>query len=211
LPQSDRTFAVPLAGAAREQSALLHAIYLGLSPYALQLIGITTARALGLGDSPAALIRLGGNESVVDSQYRALSNTTRPREVPKETWTALRALEGSAASVIRISSLPTRFLATAARILGEEVAGVFTSIDLRRGVMRIIAGSSTDEAGVGERSESFDDLKATEGDSSEVIFERLPAEVWPSVSRSAVADQLSRGIKKAYDPFNILNPGILGD
>jgi FAD/FMN-containing dehydrogenase len=26
-----------------------------------------------------------------------------------------------------------------------------------------------------------------------------------------VADPLSRGIKKAYDPSNILNPGILGD
>jgi FAD/FMN-containing dehydrogenase len=47
--------------------------------------------------------------------------------------------------------------------------------------------------------------------SSEVIFETLPAEVWSQISPSVVADPLSRGIKKAYDPFNILNPGILGD
>jgi len=26
-----------------------------------------------------------------------------------------------------------------------------------------------------------------------------------------VGDPLSRGIRKAYDPFNVLNPGILGD
>jgi FAD/FMN-containing dehydrogenase len=30
-------------------------------------------------------------------------------------------------------------------------------------------------------------------------------------SPTVVADPLSQGIKKAYDPHNILNPGILGD
>ena len=44
-----------------------------------------------------------------------------------------------------------------------------------------------------------------------MIFEKLPPEVWAVVSPSAVSDPLSRGIKKAYDPHNILNPGILGD
>jgi FAD/FMN-containing dehydrogenase len=48
--------------------------------------------------------------------------------------------------------------------------------------------------------------------SSKVIFEKLPsAEIWAQVSPSAVADPLSQGIRKAYDPSNILNPGILGD
>jgi FAD/FMN-containing dehydrogenase len=44
-----------------------------------------------------------------------------------------------------------------------------------------------------------------------VIFEKLPAEVWPVVSPSVVSDPLSRGIKRKYDPHNVLNPGILGD
>jgi len=43
-----------------------------------------------------------------------------------------------------------------------------------------------------------------------VIFEKLPADVWPVVSPSVASDPLSRGIKRAYDPHNILNPGILG-
>ena len=47
--------------------------------------------------------------------------------------------------------------------------------------------------------------------SSEVIFEKLPAEVWAHVSPTVVADPLSQGIKRAYDPHDILNPGILGD
>jgi FAD/FMN-containing dehydrogenase len=31
------------------------------------------------------------------------------------------------------------------------------------------------------------------------------------VSPSVVADPLSQGLKNAYDPQRILNPGILGD
>ena len=43
-----------------------------------------------------------------------------------------------------------------------------------------------------------------------MIFEKLPADLWGSVSPSVVADPLSQGIRKAYDPRGILNPGILG-
>ena len=50
-----------------------------------------------------------------------------------------------------------------------------------------------------------------QGAGTSVIFETLPAEVWPVVSPSVASDPLSRGIKKAYDPYSILNPGILGD
>jgi FAD/FMN-containing dehydrogenase len=49
------------------------------------------------------------------------------------------------------------------------------------------------------------------GDSTEVVYERLDPEVWPLVSPSAVLDPLSQGIKRAYDPYDVLNPGILGD
>jgi FAD/FMN-containing dehydrogenase len=43
------------------------------------------------------------------------------------------------------------------------------------------------------------------------VFEKLPPELWAAVSPSVVGDSLSQGIKRAYDPHNILNPGILGD
>jgi len=35
--------------------------------------------------------------------------------------------------------------------------------------------------------------------------------LWEVLSPSVSADRLSRGIKQAFDPANILNPGILGD
>jgi glycolate dehydrogenase FAD-binding subunit len=209
-PRSDRTFVVPLDGSIREQTGVIHAIYGALAPFAFQLLSITVSRALGLGDRPTALIRLGGNEAVVESQLRALSQMTRPRELETPIWSTLRELEGSASSVIRISSLPMRLIGTAARILAEEVPGVYTSIDPRRGVMRVVATDDSPNASIDADSPGIDDSSSAEATSA-VIYEKLPPELWSRVSPSVVTDALSRGIKKAYDPFNILNPGILGD
>jgi hypothetical protein len=55
------------------------------------------------------------------------------------------------------------------------------------------------------------DLRIESGDSTEVVYEKLDPQVWSLFSPSAVTDPLSQGIKRAYDPHNILNPGILGD
>ncbi len=209
-PRSDRTFVVPLTGSLVEQASVIQAMYVALSPFALQLLGVTVVRALGLGELPVALVRLGGNEAVVDAQLKALAKITKPGEIESEVWGTLRELEGSAPSVIRISSMPMRMIGTAARILAEEVPGVYTTIDPRRGVMRVAAGIESEGSEIETDVVNFDDLKSGEG-STEIIFEKLPAELWSRVSPSVVADPLSRGIKKAYDPFNILNPGILGD
>ncbi|HJP59996.1 MAG TPA: hypothetical protein VJ865_08350, partial [Gemmatimonadaceae bacterium] len=86
------------------------------------------------------------------------------------------------------------------------VSGVYTSIDPRRGVIRVVAGTTNN-------TESSSELAAdvVHSDSSELVFEKLPAELWPGVSASVVADPLSQRVKRAYDPHNILNPGILGD
>jgi hypothetical protein len=109
--------------------------------------------------------------------------------------------------------LPQRFLAASARILGEDVPGIHTCIDPRRGMLRIIVGAAGD--GDGEAGSSVigssQDFQIDGADASEVLFEKLPVDVWKEVSPSVVSDQLSQGIKRAYDPYNILNPGILGD
>ena len=41
------------------------------------------------------------------------------------------------------------------------------------------------------------------------VVERLPASLWDGVA-SSVADPLSVGTRRAFDPDNLLNPGILG-
>lgn len=208
-PRADRTFVVSLRGSADQTKALAQAAHGSLNPFALEFVGVSAARALGLGESAACLIRFGGNDAVVAAQLSALSQISRPVEIEAQVWTALRELGGNADSVVRISSLPVRFLGAAAKILSDDLRGIYTFIDPRRGVMRVVVGGNG-EAGAPaiDVSNDFD----TDGaGSTEVIFEKLPAEVWAHVSPTVVADPLSQGIKKAYDPHNILNPGILGD
>ncbi|HMI45858.1 MAG TPA: hypothetical protein VK491_06805, partial [Gemmatimonadaceae bacterium] len=79
-------------------------------------------------------------------------------------------------------------------------------------VLRLIvgAGGGDGDGGISAIGGS-QDLQKNGANASDVIFEKLPAEVWREVSPSVVSDDLSRGIKRAFDPHHILNPGILGD
>jgi glycolate oxidase FAD binding subunit len=208
-PRADRTFVVSLTGPGDQTKALAHAAYTSLTPYALQFAGAAAARELGFGEHAVCLVRFGGNDAVVAAQLSALSQISRPEEVEVSVWTALRQLDGEADSVVRISSLPGRFFGTAAKILSDDFPGIYTCIDPRRGVMRVVVGGNG-EASTPAIDVSTDFHTGANG-STEVIFEKLPAEAWAYASPSVVADPLSQGIKKAYDPHNILNPGILGD
>jgi glycolate oxidase FAD binding subunit len=213
LPDVDRTLAIALKGSEKEVASLIRAIVTSpLSPYAVQLLNASAGRALGLGEHAVCLIRFGGNEPLVRAQVDALSQVARSKDAPSAVWTRLRELDGNAHTMIRIASLPERFLAASARILGDEVSGIYTCIDPRRGILRIVVAAEpdNDEDGTAVTNGSADFLKGGD-DSSEVIFEKLPPEVWRAVSPSVVKDELSQAIKRAYDPHNILNPGILGD
>jgi FAD/FMN-containing dehydrogenase len=211
LPETDRTFAVVLDGSEKEVQSLIRAIVSSpLTPYAIQLINPPAARALGLGEHPVCLIRFGGNDAVVRAQTSALSQVARPKEVESTTWIRLRALEGKAHTSVRISGLPQRFLNASARIVGDDIPGIFSYMDPRRGTLRIVVGAdrgADDDSMIGASST----FRPDKSESSDVIFEKLHPDVWPAVSPSAISDALSQGIKRAYDPHNILNPGILGD
>jgi hypothetical protein len=43
------------------------------------------------------------------------------------------------------------------------------------------------------------------------IYERLPAALWPALAPTALRGTLERGVKAAFDPHHLLNPGILGE
>jgi hypothetical protein len=50
------------------------------------------------------------------------------------------------------------------------------------------------------------------GDSRDVrIFERLPRALWSALAPTPAGDRLSRGVRAAFDPHRLLNPGILGE
>jgi glycolate oxidase FAD binding subunit len=211
-PQVDRTFAVKLDVGEQAVAGLVRAIVSSpLVPFALEVINATAARELGLGDKPICLIRLGGNSPVVQVQLNALAQLARTEELPGSIWSAFRAIDQDAESVIRVSSFPTRFLGTIGAIVADAPERVAISINPRRGVMRIVTRAGTVDSPSAAELGTPIDLESNPSSDTSVIFEVLPAEVWPVVSPSVVADPLSRGIKKAYDPHEILNPGILGD
>lgn len=210
----DRTFAARLEGGEREMTALIRAIMMSpLSPYAVLLLNSSAAHAVRLGERPVCLIRFGGNDAVVRAQLNALSQIARTQEMETDVWKRIRQMDGNAHTTIRVVSLPQRFLGASARILSENVPGIRTCIDPRRGVLRVVVGVAGDANGGAESSTigASADLTNNGTEGSEVIFEKLPADVWQEVSPSVVSDGLSRGIKQAFDPHGILNPGILGD
>ena len=207
LPEADRTFVIHLADSEKQTTSFLRALVAApLSPFALMLVSASVARALEFGEDAIGLIRFGGNSAAVKAQAAGLAQVASTREIDSSSWESLRQLERGSHTSLRISSLPQRIVGSAARILADDVSGVYTSIDPRRGVIRVVAGAAD---GTDSSSAIVADIARTE--STELVFEKLPAELWSIVSPSVVADPLSHGIKKAYDPHNILNPGILGD
>jgi glycolate oxidase FAD binding subunit len=213
-PKVDRTFAVSLGRGLKSTTELLRSVAASpLAPFALEILNGAAAVSLGFGDNPTLLVRFGGNAPVVDVQLKALSQLARTEEVEQSTWGAFRELDRDAGTVIRISTLPTRFLAAASTILAETDPRIVISINPRRGMMRLVThdNGDRDPASAVDAGILPDFPTDGQGAGTSVIFEKLPPEVWPVVSPSVASDPLSRRIKKAYDPHNILNPGILGD
>jgi len=210
-PAADRTVRIDLDGPEKQVGSIVRAIVSSpLAPYTVLLLNAAAARALRIGASPVCLIRFGGNDAVVSAQVTALSQISRPEELDAKIWLDVRQLDGDAHSTIRISSLPQRVVANAARMLHDNAEAIRTCIDPRRGTVRIMVSADGDGADADGWSPDMN-LRGDAGNhASEIIFEKLPAEIWAQVSPSVVSDPLSRGIKNAYDPLNILNPGILG-
>jgi glycolate oxidase FAD binding subunit len=208
LPEVDRSFAITLPGNEKQVASLISTIISApLAPYALLLLNASVAGALKLGDNPVCLIRFGGNDAVVRAQTNALSRMARLDEIDGSHWKSLGQLEHDAHTVLRLSALPSRFLAVGAKILLDDIPLIRNVIDPRRGLLRLSAPRFDNESS----PPTSVDLRVNANDGAAVVYEKLDAEVWPLVSPSVVSDALSQGIKRAYDPHNILNPGILGD
>lgn len=214
-PKVDRTFVVKLRGTEKQVTGLLRAFRgAPIAPFAMELLNATSARALSLDDNPVCLIRLGGNAAAVDAQIKAIATVVKVDEVADAMWSQLRNLENGADDTIRIAALPVQFVATSAAMLKDEMPGIFSYVNIHRGVMRIFTSPQALRvaAGIPDGRTSVD-LRVSSENPGEgvVVYEKLPAEVWPIVSPTVISDSLSQGIKKAYDPHGILNPGILGD
>lgn len=207
LPERDVTVALRVpAGSTTLAELLTNLRAAPVAPLALELVSAAAARTLSLGTSTVLLARIAGNSELVDAQREALTTITDVTDVSADVWNALRTIEPADATVVRLSGPVARFTETWAA--AERIAGAADGIahaSVLRSVARVILpqqGSDLPDAAVaGLRDESRDTR----------IFERLSAALWPVLAPSAVSDRLSRGVRSAFDPHRLLNPGILGE
>lgn len=207
VPERELTLAFPAPNAAPALVDLLTRLRSApTAPIALEIVGTKLASTLGLGEQPTVLARLAGNDEAVAAQRETIAAIADVTETGGAIWMALRQADGRDSTTVRFSSAVARFADTwmAADRLATAGGGHAHGSVLRstaRVVLPHTEGTiATDALGL---------LRAGARDVR--IFERLPASLWSSLAPSPVTDRLSRGVRAAFDPHHMLNPGILGD
>lgn len=206
LPAVDESWAISApAGAAALDVLLSRVRDAAIAPLAAELVSAALARRLGIGEESALLVRLGGNADAVAAQRAACAALGAAAPVPTEAWTALRACEPARAAVTRLSCAPSR-VAGAWVVANHAVGdadGALVHASPGRGIVRCIVPTADPTS----LDRLFAAVARFEGT---VIHERLPAARWRDVP-GALRHRLARGVRAAFDPRRILNPGILGD
>jgi glycolate oxidase FAD binding subunit len=207
LPEREATVAVPVPNA---QSAVTDFVTrlrsAAITPLALEMLSATLAAQMGLGDISVLVARLAGNADAVAAQYAALGTLGDVSEIDRSTWDALRTADQTNATIVRFSGPVARFAetwASAGRLAKAGEGHAHASV-LRSSVRVVLPHNEG-----GPADGALELLRA--GSRETRIFERLPARLWTSLAPSAVNDRLSRGVRAAFDPHRLLNPGILGE
>ena len=173
-------------------------------PFALELLSEGVAARVGLARRPTILALLGGNAAAVRAQRDALAKLGAADEVSEDAWDKLRSVEGPESSVFRISGLPTQLAERweRARTMMDGVDESLMDASIARGTVRCILPDEPTPRAI--------EAMSSPHPSDTVIFESLPSGLWTRFSPTAIADRVSQGIRSAFDPLGILNPGILG-
>jgi hypothetical protein len=179
-----------------------------ISPLAAELLSPALARSLSAGDGPTLLLRFGGNEAFMRAARDAAAALGATRELDVAVWHALGASEPQEASVLRLSTLPSRVGALWDRSSAiVERLGGYAHATLSRGVVRCVVPRQDDD----EENARLRGIIGSLRIEATCIAERLPAVLWSSLIPAAASDELSRRVRRAFDPDRLLNPGILGE
>lgn len=173
-------------------------------PFSLELVNDELARQIGLAPRPTILVEFGGNAAAVSAQRDALATIGAVIEAPTEVWEKMRVTAGSNGTVFRASGLPGGLAERweRAQSMSGDGEPAMMHASIGRGTVRCMLS--------GELTASTAERLSTSHSDDTLIFENLPSAQWASLAPSATADRVSQGIKRAFDPFGILNPGILG-
>jgi glycolate oxidase FAD binding subunit len=218
-PEVDETVAVAVGNAPDQIAAVAKSLrMLPFTPQAAEVVNAGLASRLGLEARTCLLVRLGGTADAVRAQRASLTALGETRDVTGPLWPMLRGVEPAGSACMRLSRLPSRFADTwsDATRLGDLFSGTLLHGAPLRGMVRcIIPDVSTARAGgrghvVAGVEERLVRALTPPFDGSRV-FERVPGSVWKAFAPTTVSDRLSLGIKAAFDPHGLLNPGILGD
>jgi glycolate oxidase FAD binding subunit len=218
LPEHVATLAVDVGDTAERLREVQYGLRrLPFVPLSAELLDAAMGRQAGLTDNSGPrsgcilLLRIGGNGAALRAQREQLHTIGTMRDTDDEAWKRLRAAEPSRAAVARWSALPSRFAETwlsTSRVV-ERWPGTMRHGDPGRGVVRCILpldSDGTPDVAVASLRAALDvPFDGTR------IYERLLAPVWDVLAPTRAADRLSQGVKSAFDPHHVLNPGILGE
>ena len=206
----DRSAAVVIRGRGKKLAALLSAARAArLAPAALELLSPAVSRRIGLAHETVLLARFVGNQHSVSAQVAEFGTLGESLVAPDDCWHRLRALDAASAATFRCS-VPLADLPRAWDELGHTAADgdeLPRHATVLRGIIRCLVPAPS-----GSGALPRDHLAALERPiaGARMIPERLRAEAWHQLAPSPVADPISRRVKQAFDPVNVLNPGILG-
>ena len=208
-PESDESIAIRLDERSTPPAERVRQLLrrLPFAPYVCEVVNDALARQLGVGTGITALVRLGGNRESVRAQRAAFNELGDARDVDPKVWSALRGAEPASANVLRLSRLASEIGVTwsDAQTLGATAGGsALIHATPSRGIVRCILPRG--DAATRARLRVALDTPTT----ATRIGERLEAELWPLVTRPASSGSLASRIRSAFDPREILNPGVLG-
>ena len=195
----------------------------------------SAAHRAGLEPRTQLVVRLAGNEPTVRALRAVVAELGDFVALDHDAWAAFRALELPGAAV-RISAAPARIAevwAAALALAGQarddapgpsqhgvrgahdepssggagdtlEQNAALVTMSVQRGVARVQLPLLHAQELLGRAGRPALAAVARRWD-------RLPAVLWPLLAPSAAADRLSRGVRRAFDPQLLLNPGILGE
>ncbi|MEJ7813297.1 MAG: FAD-binding oxidoreductase [Gemmatimonadaceae bacterium] len=219
-PEVSETYALALDERPDALAAFLRALREApLVPYALELMNGKLAERLALAPTACLLARLGGNADAVRAQRATLAKLGAVTAAPAGVWSTLRACEPAGAAVMRFGRRPSQLAAlwNEVRQLATPAEAALMHATVGRGLVRCVVPPGDDD--VLERLTARD---ASLGGSR--MVERVPAHLWHRMAQSlrvpaegettrpaAGRWRLMRGVKDAYDPAHVLNPGIMGE